>query len=728
MVSYIIMESAIPEIEVRRFPSDERGFMKARGTSIDESGKDKHRSFPLSGLPALVILALALFFVSLSFTPITNNDIWLHLAVGEWIVDHGEVPTTDPFSYTASGASFIAHEWLAGVLFYSVYRGAGLSGLMFMKTLFWMAALGLAGWAALRAGGSNVAVLGSLFLAIVIGNGRFLERPEIFTYAITGAYFWVLGEEHRRWRAGAIDTAGGGGRTAASLLWVLVPSQLVWVQTHGAFVTGPILCALFLATTTIESIFVWKKSPGRRRLLTGAFVLASLIAAGLINPNGLHLYETALRLTEGTPELNFEWQPLFESTPALRSSVGITFCFWVALLGAGALFGAVRDSRRTMRSGAIRAALFTILVTGLTMGLARGGDGALILAVLIIAISLALLLRSRRIPFWLLGTTALYFYLAVRYNRNTALFAIGTLPVLALCFTSEERPRAHIRRLMLSIILLLSIAGTILTFTIGWPYAPGIAKKSGLGAGPNIPVKAMDYIEENGISGRVMNSYSYGAYIVFRAYPETQVFIDSRNRIVYPPEIYSRFRTAANDMQTAQELFDEYRPVYAMIQYDRYSFQGHDPAVAFFLSRSPEWALVYFDDRSLVFLNRNAGYADLIAADGFNLLNPVLYQPGTEQAFDLRMRPGYERETARAIARFPESVTAMFLRGEALTGAGEPEEALALLESLLQKDPRHIPAMIAAANRCKRLGLAGEERRWIEEVKSLHGEIEVVRE
>ena len=134
---------------------------------------------------ALVVAALAVlvFFLAVTITPVANNDIWLHLENGKWILEHGRVPTADPYSFTAGGDRFYAHEWLAGVIFQGVDRIIGTTGLIFMKPFLGGAALLLAAFAARRLGARTFSILACSTLAVAIASARFVERPELFLSA-----------------------------------------------------------------------------------------------------------------------------------------------------------------------------------------------------------------------------------------------------------------------------------------------------------------------------------------------------------------------------------------------------------------------------------------------------------------------------------------------------------------------------------------------------------------
>src|SRR5947209_3319245 len=54
-----------------------------------------------------VILAL---FIGVEQDP----DFWWHLKIGQWMVQHGQLPSTDIFTFTATGHSWTDHEYLTG--------------------------------------------------------------------------------------------------------------------------------------------------------------------------------------------------------------------------------------------------------------------------------------------------------------------------------------------------------------------------------------------------------------------------------------------------------------------------------------------------------------------------------------------------------------------------------------------------------------------------------------
>src|SRR6478736_4853269 len=47
---------------------------------------------------------------------LADPDSHWHIAVGNWMLAHGAVPTVDPFSFTFAGQPWIAKEWLSQLL------------------------------------------------------------------------------------------------------------------------------------------------------------------------------------------------------------------------------------------------------------------------------------------------------------------------------------------------------------------------------------------------------------------------------------------------------------------------------------------------------------------------------------------------------------------------------------------------------------------------------------
>src|ERR1700758_4958142 len=70
-------------------------------------------------LPALAALRLDI---------VSDPDIWWHTRIGQWIVQHGTVPVTDPFSSFGAGKTWFAYSWAFDVVLYELQHRWGLRG------------------------------------------------------------------------------------------------------------------------------------------------------------------------------------------------------------------------------------------------------------------------------------------------------------------------------------------------------------------------------------------------------------------------------------------------------------------------------------------------------------------------------------------------------------------------------------------------------------------------
>ncbi len=75
--------------------------------------------------PALVLFAI----VVADCARYAGTDLWGHIAFGETMLKQGRVPWLDYYSYSAPGAPYFDHEWLAQVIMAGVYDALGVVGL-----------------------------------------------------------------------------------------------------------------------------------------------------------------------------------------------------------------------------------------------------------------------------------------------------------------------------------------------------------------------------------------------------------------------------------------------------------------------------------------------------------------------------------------------------------------------------------------------------------------------
>jgi hypothetical protein len=219
--------------------------------------------------------------------PVGEYDTWWHLRTGQWAVEHGTVPTADPFSTHGDGKPWVAYSWLFGLLFHGLYRAFGLVGIVGYRVVLAVAIVAAIQHLVARRQ-RHFALAAGLVAAAAVALTPLLvgERPGLFTIL-----FCTLTLD-------AILTLREGGRSRA--VWLLPLCYVVWANVHVQFVHGLFLLGLACAAPLADRVL------GLRREGPGADVWASrgwwrlvgLTAAcglaTLVNPYGIRLYSVVL--------------------------------------------------------------------------------------------------------------------------------------------------------------------------------------------------------------------------------------------------------------------------------------------------------------------------------------------------------------------------------------------------------------------------------------------------
>jgi hypothetical protein len=142
---------------------------------------------------ALALLSLAIYVAAMTLPyKVANNDIWIHLKTGEYVLSSGWFPIKDPYSFIAADHDYVAHEWLAGVLFYLVYVTTGVTGLIVFKSTLLSLATTLLYKTARLLGARLSVILPSFACLLYIATARIVERPHIFSYLMLTLYLWLF--------------------------------------------------------------------------------------------------------------------------------------------------------------------------------------------------------------------------------------------------------------------------------------------------------------------------------------------------------------------------------------------------------------------------------------------------------------------------------------------------------------------------------------------------------
>ena len=236
--------------------------------------------------PNVLVLTVTLYALFL-FAPrvLADGDTYWHVAAGDWMLAHGYVPRTDPFAFTTQGMIWVAHEWLAEILFAAAYRAGGWVSVVMLTA----AAAGVAMFLLARALERLVAPMlayAMLMLALLTIMPTMLARPHILALPVMVA--WIAGLVRAR------------TEKRVPSLW-LAPLMLAWTNLHGGYMIGLAITGALAVEAIFTDRAVWRG--------WGIFLMAAAIAA-CATPLGLDgiLFPFQMLRLGATRNID-EWQP-----------------------------------------------------------------------------------------------------------------------------------------------------------------------------------------------------------------------------------------------------------------------------------------------------------------------------------------------------------------------------------------------------------------------------------
>jgi hypothetical protein len=489
-------------------------------------------------LPACVLLVL------LVASQRADADLWGRISIGAVLFDAGHLPRTDDFSYTASGARWVDHEWLSGVAFYALLRAGGEPALMLFKYAAAACALALV-FAVHRCayrvsplwGAAALPLLAAFYLAAYVST----VRAQVFSVG-----FFLL------WLA-VLERVRLGHWPAARLAWLL-PAVVAWGNLHGGFVMGALAVALYAVAYALL----------RRRadaLRHAGLAVALVAAVTLANPYG-PAYLGFLLHAWGLDRAGIsEWQPLL----AGPWSLGTASLAGVAALCAGLALRALARAwtrREIWPRGSARCE--------------PGQAGPPVGPALILLLVVGMTLLARRIHPFMALTLALYLpLLAARAARRPgrpgrAVRAVGVAVPIAACLAAP-----------------LLLTQLLPERPILRSYVPD--ERSRVEPRFRYPVGAVRFLREVPWGGRLLNPFTPGEFLYWSLYPKWRVAIDGRYEEVYGREQFlwvTRFYAERDPRRIAQLAGDSAA--------DAVLLRSRTPIFAA-LSASPDWSVVYDD-------------------------------------------------------------------------------------------------------------------------------------
>jgi hypothetical protein len=451
---------------------------------------------------------------------------------------------------------------------------------------------------------------------VVMSRYRFVERPDIVLMALLAFTVYAL-------NAYMYDNK--------KYIYAMPAVAAIWASSHSSIILLPVP---FLAC--IVGGFIQRKLRNRlthttdfptvRQIQVISIILLLSLAATLLNPHPLTQY------TIGYGALALKWakQHIVELQPM---TVLERMLLWIGI--AATLFSFILNRKRF-------SPIHLLLV----------------------------------LPFFVLPFSARRF-----------LFISGLIaaPVIARNIAGyiSESPDCHLKKIIRSPLT----TGMVLIWIVSYT-AFGLAGKEpfgydfklfGLGVNESrIPAGAVQYMDKNGIYGKIFNPFHWGGYLIWTGYPKRSVFIDPRGCL--SDNLLEEYSIAeSGNLWMVEHFFRTFGFEAVVLDYPSINRNTNGLVLS-----DPNWALVYWDDTSLLYLRREGMYQPLIQRDEYRLVNPAAGRKGISARLgDPSIVGELERELKRSTLNNP-SATGFGLLGHLYSKVGRNSEAIAEYSKVLE--------------------------------------------
>ncbi len=597
--------------------------MSASSLETHSSSYRLHRTIGV-GLVLVSVVALAIY---ICLFKLIDNDFFWHIKSGEIMWKTSALIREEPYSYVLQGKPYGAlHEWLAQILFYLVHRAGGVVGSILLRGI----AVAIAALIILSFDILSVWITAPVVVwAVYAHRASLMVRPQLFTIVLLCSVLALLLRYLRRHESESLHAT-----TQRNTLLAVIGLQILWVNIHGASAIFGVFAA---GAVFLQGWYDWYRSDaGSRAMQTKECrfrsVLLGLVALSMLaSPSFFKTFvDMYMHRFDGTIPLVREWMPLV----------------WHDYATDVLPFGLLALTLILLRRRAWVFSLSLLLIAGL---LSLQAYRHCILFVCI-ALSIAFFQLAAYDP-WLRIRAKL-----IRFPLITAACTVAVLlMLLSMMYQRDLRT---------------------------------VFRNNDFGFGVSIPViGAANFVEKEGITGTMFNTYNQGGYLLYRFAPERKVFADGRN-IEYGYPFVQKILDAGTNPARWKELDEQYRFTYAIVEYKAMPEYGMTRPYISNFDTDPSWKLVYLDDLATVYVRDLPPYKDIIKKYTYKVLTPAAleFTDVLGKLSDTQWMVA-ERELLRLVKDSPESVKARIILANRYIDRGRPDEAKKLALEAIAAQP-----------------------------------------
>jgi hypothetical protein len=431
-----------------------------------------HMKFRLTlSFTVIISIIFALCFAALIAVKVNliTADLGRHVENGKVILTgtSSEVQNilhTNFYSYTYQSFPFINHHWGIGVIFYTLWQWFGWNGPSVFYIATGTAAFLVSLYLALKLGNPLAAFLAAL-CAMPLVTMRKEVRPEMLTNLFMLIFFALL---WLYWKK----------KIKRTWLLLLPVFELAWVNIHIGFVFGEVVVAVFFFCLLVQGKREW------RDIRFMGLILALVVVATLINPNGIHgaLYPAFIFS-------NYGYQVYENQSLSSRSKTWVfmqMILLFLNFCSFGSWFLAGLYVLRTKR--------WAFLLEPLTV------------------------------------VTAVASIFALEAYRSIIIFALFAIPFDSFLLAHYFKNVKPIVQKSIIGIMTLTLIGSTYSITEAMGPAWGIGLLPG-------NEKSAEFFKEHNLQGTIYNDYDIGSFIDLELGPG-KVFVDNRPE-AYPASFFS---------------------------------------------------------------------------------------------------------------------------------------------------------------------------------------------
>jgi hypothetical protein len=477
-------------------------------------------------------------------TLLGDGDTGWHVRTGEWILSHGRVPDKDLFSFTRTGQTWFAWEWLWDAVFAWLHQHWGMAAVVVVSALVISLTSALVFRLAFRKSGNPLIAMTLTFLAVAASSIHFLARPHLFTLLFTVVFYTIL-ERVREIRS-------------TRLLWCLPVMTVLWTNLHGGWFIGVVLIGLYAAGELAGGLFggepgAWPAAV--KRALPYAGIASLCLAASLAGPYTYHLH---VHIWEYLTD-SFQREHIQEMMSIDFQNPAARYFEAMLLVGGGACIWHLRRKRFT-------ECLLLVFFAHVSLIASRNIPIFGIVAAPVLALAVAewfKALEDAPVSAWL---------------RHLAEGLRGMGETIA---GMEGHWRAH----------LVSAAAVALVTAILYAPAPPANFRARFD-GKEFPAKAVASLGDLAAQSRIFTYDQWGDFLIYKLYPKNQVFIDGRSDF-YGPRFCEKYLEIVQVKYKWQRYLNEYGVDTVLLP--------TDAPLAGALKESSRWHVVYDDGDAIIF-------------------------------------------------------------------------------------------------------------------------------